>query len=138
MRPELPFRVSFDRHVESQNKTTYSHWSKHFADKKDWLRRVQKAFADYHGMRLPWSSWALVRVYSSRRRLMDFANFVGGAKPLIDCLTECGVIYDDDPLHFTCSYQQVAGDTDITYLTLLEYKDECLTPDQLRELSRTD
>jgi hypothetical protein len=71
-------------------------------------------------MRLPWSRWRLERIWCAPKREYDFANFVGGAKPLIDCLIDHGLIYDDDPKHFTCEYEQIPGESNHTRLILLE------------------
>lgn len=69
---------------------------------------------------LPESAWVLERVYTPPGKEMDYANFVGGAKPLIDGLIHYGIIVDDAPSHFHCKYEQTPGDENATYLILLE------------------
>jgi len=123
-KPGLPLTVCFDRLVRSQNSSTYSHWSRYRSDKKDWLERVGLRFRAYRGLYLPWSRWSVERIYKHPNREMDFANMVGGTKPLIDCLIEQGVIEDDRPNNFECDYTQYPGDRSVTILTLLEYADE--------------
>jgi hypothetical protein len=120
---ELPFVATFTKLVSSQNKTTYSHWSVHHADKKAWIAQVRLRLPRLFGLRAPWSRWKLERVYSGRNRELDFANLVGGAKPLIDVLTEFGIIVDDSPAHFLCEYDQRRDDSSRTILTLLEIRD---------------
>ena len=48
-----------------------------------------------------------LRIVSYRNRLVDFANLVGGAKPIPDCLQRLGYIVDDSPKWFECDYQQI-------------------------------
>jgi hypothetical protein len=110
--------------VESQNATTYSHWRVHHDDKKDWLTRVVNAFYKYRGVCLPWSHWSITRIYSGRNRELDYANLVGGAKPLVDALIDAGIIKDDGPKYFLCDYHQERGDNNHTLLKLLETKRE--------------
>jgi len=133
----LPVQFRFTRLVESQNATTYSHWNKHHSDKKDWLSRVQLQMAAYRGFNFEFSRWHMERVYAGRRREMDYANMVGGAKPLVDCLTLAQVIRDDAPKHFMCEYSQRRGDVSETILTLLEVVHDDQTAD-VRGLPRPD
>ena len=46
----------------------------------------------------------LLRSY--RTRLVDYANLVGGAKPIPDCLIRLGYLRDDTPRWFHCEYFQ--------------------------------
>lgn len=116
----LPFSIEFDRSIESQNTSHYAHWSRGRKDKKDWMRRVAIKLAKMRGLMLPWSSWAIRRIYCSPKREMDFANVVGGAKPLIDSLRDCSIIEDDSPKYFECEYRQEKGDRNVTILTLVK------------------
>ncbi len=121
---EPGFKATFSRLVESQNATTYSHWRVHYDDKKDWLTRVVDHFYKYRGVCLPWSRWSLRRIYAGRNRELDYANLVGGAKPLIDSLIDTGIIVDDAPAYFKCDYEQERGENNCTVLELLETKRE--------------
>lgn len=116
--PELPAVFELPKRISSQNKTTYSHWKIHYRDKQDWMRLVGTILSPCHGLRLEQSCWSLTRLYGGREKEMDFANLVGGAKPLIDCLTEYEVIVDDAPTYFTCRYSQERGGHSMTILTL--------------------
>lgn len=118
--PDLPFSTVFDRLIISQNKTTYSHWSVYKKDHRNWVSRVRFQLAGLSGARLRSSVWHIERQYCPPNRELDYANLVGGAKPLIDCLTEVGVIYDDAPQYFTCTYGQSRAERSQTVLTLLE------------------
>lgn len=120
----LPFEAVFHRSVASQNKSTYTHWTVYNRDKKDWLRQVRQVFGAYEGINLWWSSWSITREYHYPNRRMDYANFVGGCKPLIDALIICRVIKDDSDPHFLCSYEQKLGEATRTILTLKEFRDD--------------
>jgi len=118
--PELPALFVFNCKLESQNRTTYSHWSVYNQYKKSWQKRVQQQMAAVFGLRLPYSRWRLTRWYVRANHIMDYGNLVGGAKPLIDCLITYGVIKDDNPNCFDCAYEQQQGDTARLTLELLE------------------
>ena len=47
-----------------------------------------------------------LRIRSFRNRLVDFANLVGGAKPIPDCLVRLGYLRDDSPEWLECAYEQ--------------------------------
>lgn len=120
----LPVQLRFGRAVLSQNKTSYSHWSRHHRDKKDWMSRVSVVGRALVGQRFGYSRWRLIRRYCPPRREYDHANLVGGAKPLIDCLVDCGIILDDKQTHFSCDYLQELSDRDETLLILEEVAHE--------------
>lgn len=119
---ELPYAVEFERLVVSQNQSTYSHWSRYRKDKKDWVGRVGVRCRALKGVRLSWSSWLIERIYAHPNKEMDYANFVGGCKPLVDSLIEHNIIEDDNPRNFDCDYKQIRGSVSCTRLTLLEYR----------------
>lgn len=48
-----------------------------------------------------------VRIERHARRLLDVDNFAGGAKALIDCLRQAGLIHDDDPGSIEIEFAQV-------------------------------
>ena len=39
-------------------------------------------------------------------RLLDYDNLVGGAKPLVDALQRCGLVWDDSPRYCRVTYSQ--------------------------------
>jgi hypothetical protein len=118
--PPLPLTFVFPRSPESQNKTTYAHWRSHHKDKRRWQVCVNPLLAPYRGLWLDTSRWTLTREYAHPAREFDYANLVGGCKPLIDILTEEGLIVDDSPSHFACAYDQRKADVTQTILTLVE------------------
>jgi len=120
--PPLPFELRFTELIASQNRTTYAHWTVYAAEKRRWKAEAAVVMRPLSGLRFEWSRWSLLRRYAGRKREMDMANLVGGAKPLIDQLTEMEVIVDDAPAHFSCAYAQQRSDENLTVLTLLEYR----------------
>lgn len=116
-----PYRWTFNRNVESQNKTTYGHWSVHAADKKHWMGYVQAQMFPWQGTLLSHSVWHLRRVYKHPQRRLDHGNVVGSYKALIDCIRDVRIIRDDDDKHFSCTYDQDPGDSTRTELSLLSW-----------------
>ncbi len=51
----------------------------------------------------------VIAIRSYRARLLDYGNLVAGAKPIPDCLKRLGVIHDDSPKWFDCTYTQYAA-----------------------------
>lgn len=118
----VPVVLTLPRAVLSQNKTTYAHWSAHSRDKAHWVKLLQRVAGTYIGLDLEYSEWSLIRRYAGRSKPYDFANLVGGAKPLIDSLVQLGIIRDDSEKHFKCSYSQEKGRISDTVLTLERYE----------------
>lgn len=117
--PTLPFRMVVPRGPLSQNRTTYAHWTVYRRDKVSWLNQLTVVAAPLVGLSLPFSRWSIHRQYSGRERAFDFANLVGGCKPIPDCLKKLSVIQDDSPGQFECQYTQSKGDQTLTVITLV-------------------
>lgn len=62
----------------------------------------------------------VVRWFGTRKRAFDFANFVGGCKPLIDALVEAGLFVNDSPKYFLGYYQQRRSPTGDSVEILVE------------------
>jgi hypothetical protein len=118
MLPTTPWSIDVDRVIISQNKTTYSHWTVYNRDKRGWLTHLRVRTRELQGLRLGWSRWRFERHYASPAKEMDYANIVGGFKPVPDCLIELGIIMDDKPSMFEASYGQVKDTTNFTVITL--------------------
>jgi hypothetical protein len=53
----------------------------------------------------------VIRTFKSERYRLDFDNFVGGCKPLVDSCIKSRVILGDEDRHATVSYEQVKNTT---------------------------
>lgn len=49
----------------------------------------------------------LIKIISYRKRLLDYGNLVGGAKPIPDALVALGWLWDDSPEWSEVVYEQV-------------------------------
>lgn len=91
------------RRVPSQNASQYGHWRTYTKERDMWfvLLRAQlpPRRAPEHAIRM--------QLRSYRTRLVDYANLVGGAKPIPDCLVKLGYLKDDSPRWFHCDYFQI-------------------------------
>jgi hypothetical protein len=98
-----PRSLVIRRALPSQNATMYRHWSRYTAERDAWFVLLRAHLPP----RRPPSCPVRLAIRSYRVRLLDFANLVGGAKPIPDCLVRLGYLKDDGPEWFTCDYQQV-------------------------------
>jgi hypothetical protein len=114
----LPYVVEVPCRIQSQNVFTWTHWTRYAGYRKQWAAALAAPTLPLQGCRLDWSVWRIVRHYTKRQREFDLGNLVGGAKPVADSLQQLGVIVDDSPKHFKCSYEQLQDGTDRTVITL--------------------
>lgn len=94
--------IVIKRRVPSQNTTMYRHWSAYTAERDAWFVLLRAQLPP----RTPPTEPVRIILRSLRTRLVDFANLVGGAKPIPDCLIRLGYIKDDSPRWFNCEYYQ--------------------------------
>lgn len=95
--------ITIQRRLPSQNNSHYRHWS-HYAKERDlWFVLMRSQLPPQQ----PQHKKVQLRIVSYRNRLVDFANLVGGAKPIPDCLQRLGYIVDDSPKWFECRYEQI-------------------------------
>jgi hypothetical protein len=96
--------VVIRRRVPSQNQFAYRQaaWRAFMRERDAWLVLLRAQLPP----RQPPDHPVRIRLVSYRSRLIDFANLVGGAKPIPDCLQRLGYIRDDDPRWFECEYVQ--------------------------------
>jgi hypothetical protein len=102
--PTIYGTVTIKRRLPSQNKCHGSHWRTY--------RKEFDVWAWMMGLALPLrtsppTTQVCIRIISYRNRLCDFANLVGGSKPIPDILKRRGYIRDDKPEWFHCEYAQV-------------------------------
>ncbi len=98
----MPFTIVVPRRVPSQNRSQYSHWNAYRKERDAWFVLLRRHLPP----RAPVSVPVRLLIQSFRTRLIDYANLVGGAKPIPDGLVRLGYLKDDSPEWFTCSYEQ--------------------------------
>ena len=91
------------RRVPSQNQSQYRHWSLYMKEKELWYVLIRAHLSPRQSVQEP----VRLRLVSYRNRLVDFANLVGGAKPIPDALVRLGWLKDDSPRWFHCDYSQL-------------------------------
>lgn len=94
--------IVIKRRVPSQNRSQYQHWSTYTRERNAWFALLRQQLMPREPVAVP----VRLAIRSYRTRLCDYANFVGGAKPIPDCLIRLGYIKDDNPKWFHCSYEQ--------------------------------
>lgn len=96
--------ITIARRVPSQNSSQYRHWSHYTKERDLWFILLRSQLPP---QAQPPEEKVAVLIRSYRNRLVDFANLVGGAKPIPDCLQRLNYIKDDNPKWFDCRYEQV-------------------------------
>lgn len=94
--------LTVKRRVPSQNRSQYSHWSRYTKERDAWYVLLRGQLSPIASVEQPMR----LAIRSYRLRLLDYANLVGGAKPIPDCLVRLGYLKDDSPQWFRCSYEQ--------------------------------
>lgn len=95
--------IVIHRRVPSQNQSQYRHWS-HYAKERDaWFLLIR---AQLPPRATPPDHPVRIVLRSLRTRLVDYANLVGGAKPIPDALIRLNWLRDDSPRWFHCDYHQ--------------------------------
>ena len=93
----------------SLNKT-YSTWkNKYFAEKKlkeTYNLLIQSEMNKYKIKKAGNKEKFAIVIDQVRNKLLDYDNFTGGCKVLLDCLRKKGFIYDDSPKYLKSRYQQ--------------------------------
>ncbi len=95
--------ITLPRRVPSQNQSQYRHWTKYKQEKDTWFVLLRAQLTP----RQPPDHAVRMRLTSYRVRLVDYANLVGGAKPIPDALIRLGWLRDDSPRWFFCEYFQI-------------------------------
>lgn len=81
-------------------------YRKHRAKFEGCLRKFQHIVPVASGFRRAF----MLRSYGKRCRDYDYANLVGGGKPLVDSMVKLGYLVDDRPNTFQASYHQSKDD----------------------------
>ncbi len=100
----LPRVIVIRRRVPSQNASMYRHWRAYTTERDTWFVLLRSHLPP---RRVVADGPVRLAIRSYRQRLIDFANLVGGAKPIPDCLIRLGYLKDDSPKWFVCDYQQL-------------------------------
>lgn len=98
----MPSKVVIRRRIPSQNAHHYGHWRRYRQERDTWFVLLRSELPP----RAPVEGRVRLLIQSFRSRLIDYANLVGGAKPIPDCLKRLGYIKDDSPDWFECAYEQ--------------------------------
>jgi len=98
----LPRLIIITRKLPSQNDSMYRHWSKYTTERDAWFVLLRTQLPPRRQAEIP----VRLAIRSYRVRLIDYANLVGGAKPIPDCLIRLGYLKDDSPKWFSCTYEQ--------------------------------
>ncbi len=102
MQSHLGKFITIKRRVPSQNRSQYSHWSRYTKERDAWYVLLRSQLSPIANV----ETQVRIAIRSYRLRLLDYANLVGGAKPIPDCLIRLGYLKDDSPQWFRCSYEQ--------------------------------
>lgn len=130
--PEQPGRlIVIRRRVPSQNESQYRHWTLYHKEKELWFVLLRAQLTP----RKPVAEPVRIILRSLRTRLVDYANLVGGAKPIPDALKRLGWIKDDSPRWFLCDYYQavVPKDQERTEIEFVPWAGPEDVPDDLPE-----
>jgi hypothetical protein len=95
-------RILIHRRLPSQNASQYAHWSVYTKERDAWYLLMRAQLPP----RQPPQQPVRIILRSYRQRLIDYANLVGGAKPIPDILIRLGYLKDDSPRWFACDYFQ--------------------------------
>lgn len=100
--------LKIDEATPSLNVTVRRHWSANHRLRTHWGWLVRIAHLPVRTA--PWGADAVLRgqvtIERYGRRELDYDNFVGGCKPLIDGLVAEGILTDDSPEHVSVTYLQ--------------------------------
>ncbi len=98
----IGLKIVVPRRVPSQNASMYRHWSAYTKERDAWFILLRSQLPP----REPPAEPVRIVLHSYRVRLVDYANLVGGAKPIPDSLIRLGYLKDDSPRWFACDYFQ--------------------------------
>ena len=96
--------------IKSRNELDKFHWAKKLRLKQEYclLIRNQMRLKEHPIIQEP--TICKLNIISTRKRLVDYDNLVGGCKQLIDALADEGFIWDDCPRFLHLSIEQTKGD----------------------------
>lgn len=93
----------------SLNPVLGAHWSKRYAQKEKWAWLIRAARLEARLFPSQPLQKARLTIERWGPRRIDYDNFVGGAKGIVDLLVHEGFIVDDSPDHIVTQYIQHIG-----------------------------
>jgi|TARA_R100001463_G_scaffold579_4_gene2459 hypothetical protein len=93
--------------IKSRNVLDRQHWAKKSVLKKEYALLIRNQMRLNNIEEVTEPKKLNLNIVSTRKRLLDYDNLVGGCKQLIDALIEENYIYDDSPKWLELSVQQV-------------------------------
>jgi len=93
--------------IKSRNALDRQHWAKKSVLKKEYALLIRNQMRLNNIEEVTEPKKLNLNIVSTRKRLLDYDNLVGGCKQLIDALIEENYIYDDSPKWLELSVQQV-------------------------------
>jgi len=110
--------------VPSSNAWTFKHRWAYTKHRDTWYALLRSKLGP---LKNPMTVRVYARITCHRQKLLDYGNYVGGAKPIPDGLKNLGYLRDDSPEWFTCEYVQHKT-AKINQRTTIELSDEPLPP----------
>lgn len=108
----MKIKVETPMKVKSLNKVgPYTHWGAYANYKKKWLAALGFVLPKIDP---PILVKRIIRITSTRKRLLDHDNLVGGCKPIMDTLKKQGYIVDDAQQWVSVKYIQRIGKPETT------------------------
>lgn len=99
--PPISIRIPLE--TPSQNAWHGAHWRRYMLIRDRWFVQLRHRLTPRVRPDVPIHG----RIIVYRGRLLDFANMVGGCKPIPDCLKRLGYVKDDSPRWVIIEYKQV-------------------------------
>ena len=96
--------------IKSRNVLDRQHWAKKSVLKKEYALLIRNQMRLNNIEEVTEPKKLNLNIVSTRKRLLDYDNLVGGCKQLIDALADEGFIWDDCPRFLHLSIEQTKGD----------------------------
>ncbi|MCP3681231.1 MAG: hypothetical protein GY861_00945 [bacterium] len=90
--------------------------------KNQWKKNILRSMTNYGLMKRTECRKKIIitRIYTGRHREIDYDNFVGGCKPLLDSLKDVKFIVDDNPKWLDREYMQEKQDKNVTQVRIYD------------------
>lgn len=115
---DFPLRIILPLLTPSLNEYLSMHYIQRWKLGQQYQWELIAVGANEERFKVEWRERRKVGVLAYRKRLLDYDNFVGGVKPLIDALEGMGLIFLDNPTYLESEYSQVSGGPGRTEITI--------------------